>query len=153
VPAIVVTIFLSHSPPTVWEELRHIDRHVRWMADAQRIDFHSEQREGVGTTFDCHTTIGPFTTTDVMTVTRWQDEVAMGVIHRGLVTGRGEFTLSRDGTGTLLTWSEHLHFPWWCAGPVGAWLARPVLRLIWRRNLSNFALQVRDEPGRDSRAG
>lgn len=151
VPTIVVETFLPQPSPIVWEELRHIDRHVRWMADARRIDFHSNQREGVGTTFDCLTTIGPFTTTDVMTVSEWRDGETMGVIHRGLFTGRGEFNLSPEGTGTRLRWRETLQFPWWYGGPVGAWLARPVLRLIWRKNLSNFARQLRDGPRGDAR--
>ena len=35
----------------VWAELRQLDRHVLWMKDAESIEFHSDQREGEGTTF------------------------------------------------------------------------------------------------------
>lgn len=151
-PDIVVQTVLPHSPSVVWEELRHIERHVDWMSDAVRIDFRSDQREGVGTHFECRTRVGPFSTTDVMTVTRWEEGAAMGVVHHGLFTGRGEFTLSPDGEGTRLCWREALHFPWWFAGPVGAWFARPLLGLIWRRNLANFARQVRaGDTGRPER--
>jgi len=139
VTSITIDIIIRHDRHDTWDELRHIDRHVTWMSDAQRIDFHSDQREGVGTTFDCLTRIGPFTTTDVMTITRWQDEVAMGVTHRGLFTGRGEFSLLAIGNDTKLTWKEDLRFPWWAASSLGAVLARPVLRAIWRKNLANLA--------------
>ena len=151
--AIEIETVLPNSPRQVWEELRHIERHVNWMGDAQRIDFHSEQREGVGTAFDCLTKIGPFTTTDVMTVTEWRAEAAIGVVHRGLFSGRGEFTLVPVVDGTRLTWREDLRFPWWFAGPVGAWFARPVLRLVWRKNLSNFARTLRAATSGDTRPG
>jgi Polyketide cyclase / dehydrase and lipid transport len=137
--AIVSDISLPVPPAQVWEELRHIERHVEWMSDAVRIDCRSAQREGVGTSFDCLTRIGPFTTTDVMTITEWRDGEVMGVEHRGLVSGRGAFTLLPHLGGTRLTWREDLRFPWWCGGAIGAWSARPVLRIIWRRNLRNFA--------------
>lgn len=136
---IEIETVLAHSTHEVWEQLRHIDRHVQWMGDAQRIDFHSDQREGVGTGFDCVTRIGPFTTRDVMEVTEWRDGVAMGVAHQGLFSGRGQFSLRDDPVGTRLTWREELRFPWWFAGPLGAWVARPVLRHVWRQNLAAFA--------------
>lgn len=144
--SIVIEVTLSQSPPQVWDELRHIERHVQWMSDAVRIDFHGEQREGVGTSFDCLTRVGPFTTTDVMTITRWVEGAVMGVEHRGLFRGRGEFDLTPLGRGTRLTWREELHFPWWFAGPIGAWCARPVLRLIWRRNLQNLSRRLAADP-------
>jgi len=60
----------------------------------------------------------------------------MGIEHRGVVAGRGRFTLRRRARGrTRFSWSEQLHFPWWMAGPVGAFAAQPVLRALWRRNL------------------
>ena len=76
----------------LWEELRHIDRHVQWMADAESIEFEGDQREGVGTSFRCRTKIGPFVTVDRMTITSWVERREMGVTHRGLVTGVGIFT-------------------------------------------------------------
>ena len=139
VTSISIDVLIALPRSDVWEELRHIDRHVRWMSDAQRMDFHSLQREGVGTTFDCWTKVGPFTTKDVMSVTRWDDEVAMGVTHHGLFTGRGEFLLVDEDGATRMTWYEDLIFPWWCAGSLGAFAARPILRMIWRKNLSNLA--------------
>ena len=42
----------------VWEDVRHVESHVEWMADAVAIRFTSP------TTFECDTKIGPFRTTD-----------------------------------------------------------------------------------------
>ncbi len=110
------------------------------MSDALRIAFLTPQREGVGTTFECLTKVGPFRTKDVMSVTRWDEEVAMGVTHHGLFTGHGEFLLTDEGADTRMTWREDLHFPWWLAGTLGALVVRPLLRTIWRKNLANLAL-------------
>ncbi len=139
VTGISVDVLIARPRHVVWEELRHVDRHVRWMSDALRIDFRTPQREGVGTTFDCLTKVGPFRTKDVMSVTRWDDEVAMGVTHHGLFTGHGEFLLTDEGAHTRMTWREDLHFPWWFGGTLGALVARPLLRMIWKRNLSSLA--------------
>ena len=76
-------------PPTVWRVIEPIERHVDWMADAESITFTSTTRRGVGTRFDCLTRIGPLHTTDRMTVTEWEPGRAMGIEHRGVVTGRG----------------------------------------------------------------
>ena len=75
------------APEVVWQELRHVERHVTWMSDAVAIEFLGDQREGVGTSFRCTTKVGPFKTEDLMTITLWVENTVMGVEHRGLVTG------------------------------------------------------------------
>ena len=135
-----VSILLDANPPRVWDDLRHIDRHVEWMRDAIELRFTSESTEGVGTTFDCDTRVGPFRLTDQMEITGWEPERAMGVRHVGLVTGEGVIRLrARRGGRTRVTWSEVLRFPWWMGGPIGAWLATPVLWLVWRGSMRNLA--------------
>lgn len=152
VPRIRVSTLIDADPRTVWADVSDLSSHVEWMHDARSIEFVSDRVQGVGATFDCLTRIGPFRLTDRMEITRWVPERAMGVRHVGLVTGTGQFTLrpvhsrrGRFGRGgrprrpevrTRFTWSERLRFPWWMGGPVGAWVARPVLRRIWRRNLA-----------------
>ena len=140
--SISLHVRVPSSPAVVWDEMRHIERHVEWMHDAVAITFTSDQREGVGTSFVCATKIGPLRTNDVMVITRWDDAAVMGVEHRGLITGRGEFTLSPDGDGTRITWTEDLVFPWWLGGALGAVVARPILRAVWRRNLALLARRL-----------
>ncbi|MHB8335474.1 MAG: SRPBCC family protein [Acidimicrobiales bacterium] len=125
-------------PAIVWNELRVIERHVTWMADARSLTFETDQHEGVGTAFRVRTKVGPFATTDRMTITRWVPNRVMGVEHRGLVRGTGQFTLQPDPAGTEVTWEETLHFPWWFAGPLGAAFAAPMLRSIWSANLARL---------------
>ena len=134
-----VETVLAAPPDDVWDDLRHIDRHVEWMHDAVAIRFTTEAREGVGTAFDCDTKVGPIRLTDRMEITAWEAGGAMGVRHVGLVTGEGMFTLSPVDGGTRFVWEETLTFPWWMGGPVGAAVASPVLRFVWRRNLRNLA--------------
>jgi hypothetical protein len=126
-------------PAVVWDAMEDISTHTEWMADAVAITFRTEQRSGVGTAFECLTRIGPFTTTDVMTVTEWEPGATMGIEHRGVVTGSGRFTLQPVGGGlTELCWTEDLHYPWWMGGALGERTSAPVLRHVWQANLDRL---------------
>lgn len=145
---IKVSATIDASPAEVWDVVRHVDRHVDWMTDAEAIHFTSPRREGKGTTFDCHTRVGPFRLTDRMEITRWRPGRAMGVRHVGLVTGEGAFTLRpvrrSRGDRTRFTWQERLVFPWWMGGPVGGIAGGRVLELVWRRNLLRLKSMIED---------
>jgi hypothetical protein len=138
VATITVSAVYPVTPDVVWQELRHIERHVKWMSDAVAIEFLGDQREGVGTSFRCTTKVGPFKTEDLMAITLWVQDTVMGVEHRGIVKGSGAFTLAPAPGGTLVTWSEELTFPWWALGPFGSFVASPVLRALWVKNLKNL---------------
>lgn len=129
-----------HAPRTaVWAELRQLDRHVLWMKDAVAITFHSDQHEGVGTTFTCETKIGPFRTNDVMTITSWIEEREMTVHHKGLITGAGRFVVRGDhGQHCVIRWEERLTFPWYFGGSITGIFAKPIFKALWRRNLDRF---------------
>lgn len=140
-----VSTIIDAPPARVWDEVRHIERHVDWMADAVAIRFTSPQHAGVGTTFDCRTKVGPVRLTDKMEITDWRDGELMGVRHVGLVTGTGRFTLTKAKRGrTRFTWQERLRFPWWLGGPVGGVVGGRVMRRIWVRNLRTLKHLVED---------
>jgi hypothetical protein len=135
-------------PARVWAVLESVESHVEWMADAERITFRTEQRRGVGTEFECLTRVGPLSTTDVMTVTEWEMERAMGIEHRGVVVGRGRFTFSPLAVRrTRFRWGEELHFPVWMGGWVGELAAKPVLTRIWQANLRCLSARVETSGG------
>jgi hypothetical protein len=133
---------IAAPPDDVWVAIEDLAGHVDWMTDAVAIRFTSRRRSGVGTTFDCDTRIGPFRLTDRMEVTEWRPGRSMGVTHTGLVTGAGRFTLRGRRGGTRFVWKERLRFPWTMGGPVGAFVAAPVLRRVWRRNLRTLKALV-----------
>ncbi len=108
------------------------------MNDAAAISFLSTSTEGVGTSFTCLTKVGPFKTTDIMTITRWEEQKAMGVEHVGLVKGSGIFTITPNGNTSTITWKEQLTFPWWMLGGLGSYLASPILKIILKKNLQNL---------------
>ena len=140
-----VGITISAPPSAVWDVLEPIERHVDWMVDAERISFTTDRTRGVGTSFDCLTRVGPFRLNDRMTVTRWEPAHAMGIEHRGIVTGRGEFTLEASAADqTEFTWTEELAFPWYMGGRAGAAAAAPVLRAVWSRNLRHLKALVEE---------
>jgi uncharacterized protein YndB with AHSA1/START domain len=140
-----VGITIGASPAEVWRVIEPIEHHPDWMADAVSITFTTTTRTGVGTRFDCLTRVGPFRTTDRMSVTEWDPGRAMGIEHHGVVTGRGRFLLRRRRhRRTRFTWTEDLTFPWWMGGTVGAFAAKPVLRHVWRRNLRRLKQLIED---------
>ncbi len=143
--AIRVTTQIPAARAAVWVELEQLEHHVDWMADATAIRFVSEQHRGVGTAFECDTKVGPLRLTDVMEVVRWDNGHAIGVHHRGLITGTGQFTLHDADRGTVLVWEEELTFPWWLGSRFGAFMARPILKALWRGNLRRFADRVVEE--------
>jgi uncharacterized protein YndB with AHSA1/START domain len=138
VPRIRVATTLPAPPSAVWPVVADLASHVDWMADAESIRFTTRRRSGVGTTMEVATRVGPFRLTDVLEVTEWRPRRAIGVRHAGLVGGTGRFTLRRHRLrpgSTRFTWEERLSFPAWLGGPLGATVAAPVLRWVWRRNL------------------
>lgn len=139
-----VCTVIAASPETVWRSVERIETHTAWMRDAERITFRSALHEGVGAEFDCLTKVGPLRTTDRFVVTRWEPGVAMGIEHRGAVTGVGEFRLRplADGVGTEFCWDEKLVFPWWLGRVAGEQLGRPVLTRIWTGNLRRLKEKV-----------
>lgn len=146
--SITTSVVIAASQEAVWRELSDLEAHVEWMADAVALDFHSAQRSGVGTSFACLTKVGPFSTTDEMVVTGWNDGISIAVTHRGAFEGHGAFVLSSlDATQTEVRWTEHLRFPWWMAGPIGAAIAKPVLRHIWKKNLTHLRQRVEGSHG------
>lgn len=138
-----VEVFLAASPEAVWADVSRLDTHVEWMADAEHLEFISEHRAGVGTTIRVATHIGPFRTSDVMSVIAWDPPRLMAVSHQGLFRGEGRFRLDPVPGGTRFRWEETIRFPWHLGGAVGAWMARPVLAAIWRRNLRRLADRFR----------
>lgn len=139
-----VSTVVPATPAAVWEDLRHIGRHVDWMSDAESIRFLTEDTEGVGVRFECATRIGPLRLIDRMEVVEWRDGEAMGIRHRGTVTGTGQFRLApcpgpQGEHHTRFEWSETVRFRWWMGGPFGEAVARPVLAAVWRRNLRRFS--------------
>jgi hypothetical protein len=126
---------LDASPNVVWRAVEDISTHPEWMRDAVEITFLTEQRQGVGAEFACLTKIGPLRNHDVLRVTEWEPGVSMGIAHTGVVTGSGRFTLTPGGGGTRFCWEEVLRFPWWMGGALGERIAKPVLGMVWRKNL------------------
>ncbi len=134
-PRITVSVDIEAPLDRVWEAAADLASHHEWMADAESIEFLTEQRRGVGTRLRVATRVGPLRTSDVMEVTEWDEPHRIGVHHQGLVSGHGAFELTVVDGGTRFTWQERLSFPWYLGGPLAGWAAAPVLGWIWRRNL------------------
>jgi uncharacterized protein YndB with AHSA1/START domain len=137
-----VSTLIRAPRPVVWHAVRDVASHVRWMHDADRIRITSPRATGVGTTFVCDTRVGPFRLSDAMEVIEWRERRSMGIRHTGLVRGVGRFTLRTRPGGTLFTWEERLRLPSWMGGRLGAIVAKPVLRRIWKRNLATLKRMV-----------
>jgi hypothetical protein len=139
---IAVEVVINAPIGFVWADLEDISTHVDWMLDAAEIRFLTDQRKGTGTRFECDTVVGPLKLTDIMQITDWVEASTMGVTHQGIVSGTGVFRLTPRGAATEFSWVEELSFPWYFAGPLGAAVARPVLKAIWRGNLQRLKNRI-----------
>lgn len=136
---VIVSVDIAAPLERVWAAAADLASHVEWMADAERIDFLTDSRSGVGTKMAVETRVGPLSTTDIIEVTAWEEPATIGVVHSGVVTGTGAFELERiDDTTTRFTWREQLDLPWFFGGPLGTVVARPIFGWIWRRNLERL---------------
>ena len=123
----------------VWADLARLETHSEWMRDAEAIEFLTEQRTGPGTRIRVPTRIGPLTTVDVIEFTAWEPPNRMAISHTGKFSGVGEIALASTGTGTQVTWRVAVLFPISFGGPVGEFVAAPILRWIWKTNLQRLA--------------
>lgn len=144
VPRIEVSQLVERPQADVWRALSDLADHVNWMQDAESLRFLGVERTGVGTRMEVETRVGPFRTTDVIEITDWLEGRAIGADHRGRFRGSGRFSLRAERQGTLVVWSEKLTFPWWLGGPIGVWLAKPILSRVWKGNLARFAALLSD---------
>lgn len=137
-PRIAVSRTMPFPRETVWAAVADLGSHHEWMSDARSVQFGSDQRRGVGTRIRVETVIGPVRTIDEIEVVGWVEGESVEVEHKGLIRGMGRFVVSHHGAGTEVEWVEELTFPWYLGGDVTAWMARPVLAAVWRRNLESL---------------
>lgn len=136
---ITVDVEIDAPLAEVWDDVADMASHAEWMADAESISFAGSRRSGVGTVLIVPTRVGPFTTEDWIIVTEWEERRRIGVVHVGIVSGVGAFTLEAVGDATRFMWEEDLRLPWHLGGPVGAIVARPIVAAIWKGNLRRLA--------------
>ncbi len=137
-PAISLATTIDAPPEEVWAAIADPTTHTDWMADAESIEITSDGPVGVGTEMRCVTRVGPIRTKDLMRIVVWDPPRRMGVLHEGVVSGVGLFTVEATDGGTRFGWTESLHFPLWIGGPLTRRAARPVLARIWRSNLRSL---------------
>ena len=137
---VTVSIDIDAPVARVWQDVSDLGSHAEWMADAERISFVGDRRSGVGTVMVVPTRVGPLSTEDWIIVTEWEEMHRIGVIHAGIVTGLGEFTLSEVGEDrTRFEWDEDLSLPATLGGRLGEIVAKPIVARIWAGNLRRLA--------------
>lgn len=123
----------------VWNVLADVQRQPEWMRDALSIEMLTDGPMRVGSRMKVPTKIGVFRTTDIMEVTAYDPPERWTVVHRGVVTGEGTFTLRADGeASTEVEWCERLAAPLGALGRFGMTLFRPVLRRQFQDDLDRF---------------
>lgn len=140
---IEVSAVIDADIETVWADLADLSSHSEWMRDAEEIQFLTDKTAGVGTKIRVPTRVGPFTTVDEMEFTAWEPPHRMAISHQGKFTGEGEIALQDTLEGTVVTWRERVKFPLHFAGPIGEFVAAPILRWIWKTNLRALSERFR----------
>lgn len=137
---VVTRVTVARPRPQVWEVLADVQRQPEWMRDALSIEMLTDGPMDVGSRMKVPTQIGPFRTTDIMEVTAYAPPERWTVVHRGMVTGEGTFTLAEtdEGAATDVEWRERLAAPLGALGRLGMTLVRPLLRRTFQEDLDRF---------------
>lgn len=132
---IEVAIELAPPPAAVWPRLVDWERLGEWMREASGFEVTSPQREGVGVTARASVRIAGITTSDTVTVTRWEPPEWLEIRHEGWVGGTGLMHLRPRGSGSYLWWRETLLPPWGIVGSVGLRSLQPAMQWVFSRDL------------------
>lgn len=137
---VVTQVSIARPRSSVWEVLADVQRQPEWMRDALSIEMLTDGPMRVGSRMKVPTQIGPFRTTDIMEVTAYDPPRVWTVVHRGMVTGEGTFTLTEanDGGTTRVEWRERLAAPLGALGRFGMTAMRPLLRRTFQDDLDRF---------------
>lgn len=125
----------------VWRLITDWEHQDDWMLEARDFVITSEHREGIGVTGRATVRIGGITTTDEVVVTGWEPERRLAIEHRGWVSGSAEMLLTElaDGTTHILWREELVCSSLGALGSIGLTLFKPLMRLIFVRDLRILA--------------
>lgn len=128
---------LPGPPDVVWHLITDWEHQDDWMLEARDFVITSPHREGLGVTGRATVRIGGITTTDEVVVTGWDPERRLAIEHQGWVSGKAEMLLTAlDDGSTHILWREELVCrPLGALGSLGLALFRPLMRLIFVRDL------------------
>jgi hypothetical protein len=126
---------VARRPEAVWPYLVDWERLDRWMREAGDFRVLGDRREGVGVEAEATVRIAGLTTRDRVRVIRWEPPAILEIAHLGWVGGTGYLELSPGDRGTIVYWREELIPPWRWLGWAGMWLAAPLMRRAFRRDL------------------
>ena len=136
---IAISLKINAPIQKVWDSLVQWEKQGEWMLQT-KVWVTSEITEGVGTSINAFTGIGPLGVLDSMTVTAWQPPHTCDVLHTGkIIKGTGRFHL-REITSdtTIFDWSEEVIAP-----RVLFLVMLPALYIGVRISLSRFARTFR----------
>jgi uncharacterized membrane protein len=133
------SVAIARPRDRVWAVLVDVGRQPEWMRDALSVGMLTAGPLGVGSRMRVPTQIGFLRTVDLMEVSEFDPPERWTVVHRGVVTGEGSFTLvDLDGKSTRVEWRERLAPPLGAIGRVGMTLFRPLLRRQFQSDLERL---------------
>jgi len=109
---IAISLKIDAPIQKVWDSLAQWEKQGEWMLQT-KVWVTSEITEGVGTSINAFTGIGPLGVLDSMTVTAWQPPHTCDVLHTGkIIKGTGRFHLRElNAQTTIFDWSEEVLAP------------------------------------------
>jgi carbon monoxide dehydrogenase subunit G len=127
----------------LWDALADLESHREWMTDVRELCFLTEQRSGVGATYEI--TVGLLRMRDHIEVITWDRPRELAITHRiGPARGEGRFLLAVDGAETRLEWRARFEIPWWAGGRLTERLGVPPTRRLLTRNLGSLRRWLAD---------
>jgi carbon monoxide dehydrogenase subunit G len=137
------TITVPVPPEQLWSVLTDWEDQAAWMADADRVEVVSRDRDGVGVRLRVRTRLfGIPAFTEPMEIVGWDPPRRVAIRHGGPVAGTGTWDLEPVADGTRFTWTEEVTLGVPLVGELAARCYAPVLSRLIGRSMRGVAARL-----------
>ena len=141
------TIVIDAPIERVWEVLADVEGQPRWMDDMKSVRMLTPLPIGVGTRAEGNIRIFGIGVLDPITITAFEPPRRFAVRHEGQFSGEGHVELeSIDAGTTIARWEDTIVPPYF--PHLGGTVLRPVLRVVFQRDLANLQKLIDSGAGR-----
>lgn len=141
-----MSVQIDAPPEAVWPYLVDWENLNKWMLEGSGFTVTSPHRTGLGVEAEAKIKIGGISTIDRVRVTGWDPPSFLEITHLAWVKGKGIMHAEIHDRSTIVSWKEIFIPPWGIVGAIGMRIFAPLMKRIFKRDLSILKSLVESEP-------